>query len=173
MLASRPYELTAYPWEKAQGQIGRQAFSPIYRYGQWSAIVVTSLWLGLSIAQVNEVMIFGRATPLIVGVVGFSILIIISRIWKTAYANVVNASAFRAGKWRMAVADDGLHLDSELVHQVFGWQTMTDVRDGPNGFLIMVGPVFFLPVPKEAFANDGDMAAFRQAVAAQIAKGAK
>jgi hypothetical protein len=171
-LTSGTYDLTTYPWAKAQGQLGRQAFSPLFRYGQWAALIVTSAWLGFSVAEVEPVMLFGRPTPLIVGVVGFSILFFISRMWRSAYDRMINASAFRAGTWRMEIAEDGLHLNSETVRQVFAWRTISEVRDGPNGMLVMMGPVLFLPVPRYAFPDDRDAAAFRQALEARIAMGA-
>jgi hypothetical protein len=171
-LTSGSYHLTTYPWAKAQGQIGRQAFSPLFRYGQWVALIVTSVWLGLGIAEVKPVLLFGGPTPFIVGVVGFSVLFLISRMWKSTYDRMINASAFRAGTWRMNITEGGLHLNSETVKQVFAWRTISEVRDGPNGMLVMMGPVLFLPVPRDAFPDERDAAAFRQELEARIAKGA-
>lgn len=167
-LSSGPYPLTTYPWAKTQRQIGRKAISPLLRYGQSATLMLTSVWLGLSLSGLETVMIFGRGTPLLVGVGGLLTLLMISRVWNAEYHRLINASAFRAGSWHAEVTDEGLCLESANVRQVFAWHVITEVRDGPDSVLVMLGPVFFLPVPTAAFSNDADATAFRRAIEARI-----
>jgi hypothetical protein len=167
--SSGTYTLTTYPWGRAQRQVLKQAISPAMWYGMWLVPIVSGVWIAMCIVAPRFALIFGDPTPAIVGGFGAIAFLLMARKRNAGLRVAFNASAFRAGNWRAATADDGLHITSENVRQVFGWHAITEVRDGPDGMLVMLGPTVFLPVPASAFGDRAEYVPFRAEVDARIA----
>ena len=166
--SSGTYALTTYPWARAQRQVLKQAMSPAAWYGMWMAPILGVAWIVLCLVTPRQARVFGDPTPAIVGFLCAVVFLMLLRSRNMGLQAAINASAFRAGGWQVTLADDGLHLVSENVRQVFAWHAVSEVRDGPDGILIMLGPAVFLPVPATAFADGASLQAFQAELAARI-----
>jgi hypothetical protein len=167
-LSSGPYQITTYPWGKAQRLMVNRAISPVIRYAIWGVFCVVIIWVWLSIVAPRTFAVFGDTTiPIVVGV-GLIVLFGLFRARNKTLQGAYDASVFRAGPWQATITDDGLGMASAGVRQIFSWAALTDVCDGPDGMLIMSGPAVYLPIPRGAFADIPAFDAFRAAAAARI-----
>jgi hypothetical protein len=167
-LTSGPYSLITYPWGAAHRRVLRRAVPPALHYGLWTVFCVAVIWLCLCFFAPQIGMIFGEVTPALVGVAGLAIIVVLLRIRSTGLRRAFNASVFRAGPWQTTITDEGLSMTAPGVRQVLFWNHFSEVRDGPDGLLVMSGPATFVPIPATAFADEGSYLVFRSAVEARI-----
>ncbi len=168
MLQAGPYALTTYPWGKAQRQMLKRAMSPRLWYGMWAVSVIFGGWIVLCFVVPGFANVFGKSTPAIAGAIGAVAFLMMARVRNKALMQAFNASVLRAGGWNVAILDDGLQMQGDLVRQVFDWAAFSDVREGPDGLLVMMGVAAYLPIPAAAFADQAAMEVFRAALSAHI-----
>jgi YcxB-like protein len=172
--SSGPYSLTNYPWGTAQRLTLRQTVPALLRYGLWGIWSTIAAWLTLCLVAPAWGMVFGKTTPLVVAGVGLIAAFVLIRARNAKVIKALNTSPFRAGAWRAAITDEGFLITGDGVRQLVFWDHLTGVQDGPDGLLVMLGTVVFVPIPAVAFADFAAMQAFRAALGAKIsgAKGA-
>lgn len=77
-------------------------------------------------------------------------------------------TAAQLGPTTFTLGDEGLIVTSTTARTVLFWPGITDFFRGPNGLLVMRGPLNQTAIPTAAFASPAEMEAFAQALRARI-----
>jgi hypothetical protein len=168
MMQTAPFDLTTFPWARAQKTIGKQATPPWLYYGMLAMFFITCAGLGLSISIPPLGKLLGTFTPVYICVVGFGITLLLLKQQSVLLQGFLNTSAMRAGPWHAEITDEGLLMRGAGAQTLFSWGYVTEVRDDKAGLFVMLGPGSFVPIAHNAFVSEADRAAFRQAVEARI-----
>lgn len=77
------------------------------------------------------------------------------------------ARKYREG-YHLAFSDEGIHFKTASINSELAWSTYSEVWENAAFFYLTTGPQAYTIIPKRAFADEGQLEAFRRLAGARI-----
>lgn len=148
------YELSPDDYAASQSLFLRKRRAVIL----WFFSIYGALFLLFGLWQLSRGALGSAVVPLLFGALGILYFpVVIPLVAKKSWAKLL----ILHGPTTFETSSEGIETSNPMTRAFVRWQIVQDVVEGPQMWLVFIGPMHFYMVPKRALTSDEERAQFR------------